>query len=36
MFEENEDEITDLYKNRPEDDVMPNAEREVSNAFNHF
>ena len=30
MFEENEDEITDLYKNRPEDDIMPDAEREVS------
>ncbi|XP_059062543.1 protein seele [Achroia grisella] len=33
MFEENEDEITDLYKNRPEDDVMPDAEREI--CFNH-
>ncbi|VVD04935.1 protein seele [Leptidea sinapis] len=29
MFEENEDEITDLYKNRPEDDVMPDAERDI-------
>nr|XP_032525245.1 protein seele-like [Danaus plexippus plexippus] len=29
MFEDNEEEITDLYKNRPEDDVMPDAEREV-------
>ncbi|CAH0404347.1 unnamed protein product [Chilo suppressalis] len=29
MFEENEDEITDLYKNRPEDDVMPDAEKEI-------
>lgn len=33
MFEDNEDEITDLYKNRPEDDVMPNAEREI--CFDH-
>ncbi|XP_026490657.1 protein seele [Vanessa tameamea] len=33
MFEDNEDEITDLYKNRPEDDVMPDAEREI--CFNH-
>ncbi|XP_013185568.2 protein seele [Amyelois transitella] len=33
MFEENEDEITDLYKNRPEDDVMPDAEREI--CFKH-
>ncbi|XP_063835918.1 protein seele [Ostrinia nubilalis] len=29
MFEANEDEITDLYKNRPEDDVMPDAEKEI-------
>ncbi|CAG9794157.1 unnamed protein product [Diatraea saccharalis] len=33
MFEENEDEITDLYKNRPEDDVMPDAEKAI--CFNH-
>ncbi|CAG4963639.1 unnamed protein product [Colias eurytheme] len=33
MFEENEDEITDLYKNRPEDDVMPDAEKEI--CFKH-
>lgn len=30
MFEDNEDEITDLYKKRPHDDVMPDAEKEVS------
>ena len=30
MFEENEDEITSLYKNRPDDDIMPDAEREVT------
>ncbi|XP_053621565.1 protein seele [Plodia interpunctella] len=33
MFEENEDEITDLYKKRPHDDVMPDAEREI--CFKH-
>ncbi|KAJ8704444.1 hypothetical protein PYW07_011632 [Mythimna separata] len=33
MFEENEDEITSLYKNRPDDDIMPDAEREI--CFNH-
>ncbi|OWR44955.1 canopy-1 like protein [Danaus plexippus plexippus] len=33
MFEDNEEEITDLYKNRPEDDVMPDAEREI--CFDH-
>ncbi|XP_072937792.1 protein seele [Epargyreus clarus] len=33
MFEENEEEITDLYKNRPEDDVMPNAEADI--CFKH-
>ncbi|PZC71753.1 hypothetical protein B5X24_HaOG212557 [Helicoverpa armigera] len=29
MFEENEDEITTLYKERPHDDIMPDAEREI-------
>ncbi|XP_034838482.1 protein seele [Maniola hyperantus] len=33
MFEDNEDEITDLYKKRPDDDIMPDAEREI--CFNH-
>lgn len=33
MFEDNEDEITDLYKNRPEDDIMPDAERQI--CFKH-
>ncbi|XP_026316313.1 protein seele [Hyposmocoma kahamanoa] len=33
MFEANEDEITDLYKNRPHDDIMPDAEREI--CFKH-
>ncbi|XP_049882869.1 protein seele [Pectinophora gossypiella] len=33
MFEENEDEITDLYKNRPHDDIMPDAETEI--CFKH-
>ncbi|XP_052743037.1 protein seele [Bicyclus anynana] len=29
MFEDNEDEITELYKTRPDDDIMPDAEREI-------
>ncbi|CAK1593599.1 unnamed protein product [Parnassius mnemosyne] len=33
MFEENEDEITQLYKERPHDDIMPDAERAI--CFNH-
>lgn len=33
MFEENEDEITSLYKNRPHDDIMPDAEQEI--CFKH-
>ncbi|CAH4029467.1 protein seele [Pieris brassicae] len=33
MFEENEDEITDLYKKRPHDDIMPDAEKEI--CFKH-
>ncbi|XP_028043037.1 protein seele [Bombyx mandarina] len=33
MFEDNEDEITSLYVKRPDDDVMPDAEREI--CFNH-
>ncbi|KAJ2938379.1 hypothetical protein O0L34_g13304 [Tuta absoluta] len=33
MFEDNEDEITDLYKKRPHDDVMPDALNEI--CFRH-
>ncbi|CAH0599915.1 unnamed protein product [Chrysodeixis includens] len=33
MFEENEDEITSLYKNRPDDDIMPDALQEI--CFKH-
>ncbi|XP_063631581.1 protein seele [Cydia splendana] len=33
MFEENEDEITSLYKHRPHDDVMPDALNEI--CFKH-
>ncbi|GBP34343.1 Protein seele [Eumeta japonica] len=33
IFEENEEEILSLYKNRPEDDVMPDAEQEI--CFKH-
>ncbi|KAI8441254.1 hypothetical protein MSG28_014895 [Choristoneura fumiferana] len=33
MFEENEDEITSLYKHRPHDDVMPDALGEI--CFKH-
>ncbi|XP_068622375.1 protein seele [Battus philenor] len=33
MFEDNEDEITELYRTRPHDDVMPDAERAI--CFEH-